>query len=73
MSDYTDEDADVSDAYRARSEQLRGLAAGLSGDVRDTMLDAAEHWDSLAKQAGVVARSKKLIKDWELGKTALPQ
>jgi hypothetical protein len=69
MDDSETEDADVAEAYRARAEQLRGLAAGLSGDLRETLLDVAEHWESLATQASVVARSRKLIKDWELGKT----
>jgi hypothetical protein len=59
---------DVEDAYRMRSAELRGLAATMSADLRDTILDAADHWEALAQQAGTVARSRKLIKEWERGK-----
>lgn len=62
------EDTKLEEAYRARSAELRGMAAGMSADLRDTMLDAADHWETLAKQAESVARSKKLIKDWEHGR-----
>lgn len=58
----------IEDAYRLRSAELRGRAATMSGDLRETILDAADHWDALAQQAGAVARSKKLIKEWERGK-----
>lgn len=54
--------------YRARSAELRGMAARMSSDLRETMLDAAAHWETLAKQAEALARSKKLIKDWERGR-----
>lgn len=64
-----DQEAEVEQAYRARSAQLRGLAAHLSGDARDTVLDVADHWDTLALQAETVARAKKLIRDWEQGKS----
>jgi hypothetical protein len=61
-------DSEIEEAYRLRSTELRGLAASMSGDRRDMMLDVADHWETLAQQAGAVARSKKLIKDWESGK-----
>lgn len=55
-------------AYRARSAELRGMAARMSSDLRETLLDAAAHWETLARQAEALARSKKLIKDWERGR-----
>ncbi len=61
-------ESDMEDAYRLRSTALRGLAAKLSGELRDTMLDAADHWDGLAAQAQALARSKKLIAEWENGR-----
>lgn len=66
----------LEEAYRARSAELRGMARGMSPDLRDTLLDAAQHWETLAKQAESVARSKRLIQDWERGRdkaTALLQ
>ena len=62
---------EMEDAYRAKSAAARGLAAGMSGENRDTLLDVAEHWATLAKQAETVARSKKLIKDWERDRAGL--
>ncbi len=56
---------ELEDAYLRRSAQLRGLAATLSGDRRETLMDAADHWEMLAQQACAVARAKKLIKDWQ--------
>jgi hypothetical protein len=61
---------EIENAYRAKSAEARGLAAGMSGDNRDTLLDVAEHWETLAKQAETLARSKRLISDWERGKAA---
>ncbi|MGE4064765.1 MAG: hypothetical protein AB7E79_15485 [Rhodospirillaceae bacterium] len=58
----------MEDAYRSRSAELRALASHMSGDLRDTILDVADHWETLAQQAGQVARSKKLINDWESAK-----
>lgn len=55
-------------AYRARSAELRGMAARMSSDLRETLLDAAAHWETLARQAEALSRSKKLIKDWERGR-----
>lgn len=57
----------IEDAYRARSAELRGMAERMSSDLRETMLDAAVHWETMAKQAESLARSKKLIKDWRRG------
>ena len=37
----------------------------MSGDARDTMMDMAEHWNTLALQAEAIARSKELISAWE--------
>lgn len=62
------DDTMIEAAYRARSAELRGMAARMSSDLRETMLDAAEHWETMAKQAGALARSKKLIKEWERGR-----
>jgi len=62
------DDTMIETAYRARSAELRGMAARMSSDLRETMLDAAEHWETMAKQAEAIARSKKLIKDWERGR-----
>jgi len=61
MKDSTD----LEGAYRARSVALRGMASSLSGGARDTMMDMAEHWETLAVQAEAVARSKRLISAWE--------
>lgn len=64
------DDTLMEDAYRARSAELRGLAANMSGVARDTILDAADHWETLAEQAEIVARSKKLISDWQNARKA---
>jgi hypothetical protein len=61
MKDKTD----IEDAYRARSVALRDMASSMSGDARDTLMDMAEHWETLALQAEAVARWKKLISAWE--------
>lgn len=61
-------DTAVEEAYRARSAKLRGMAETMSAGLRETMLDAAIHWETMAKQAESIARSKKLIKDCARGR-----
>jgi hypothetical protein len=61
----------MEDAYRAKSAEARDLAAAMSAENRDTLLDVAEHWETLARQAEAVARSKRLIKDWERDRAGL--
>ena len=57
-------------AYRARSAEVRNLAEAMTGDMRTTMLDVADHWETLAKQAETLARSKRLIQSWTEAKRA---
>lgn len=65
------DDTEMQAEYRARSAELRGLAAAMSGATRNTILDMADHWETLAKQAETIVRSRKLIEEWERERRAV--
>jgi hypothetical protein len=55
--------------FRAKSAQARKRAARMAGEMRETLLDVAEHWETMARQAEALERSKQLIREWESAKT----